>query len=103
MKKIGDKLYEVRGVINYERAKQTFVDDNGIEWFRYTEPFHEVKIVEHTITGIVTTTVEGESNELYPFKKQVEYLAKKAIFREPLLENVFTSLVEAQKYLDSLK
>ena len=101
MTKIGDKLYEVRGVINYERTKHTFVDDNGVEWFRYNEPFHEVKIVQHTITGIVTTTVDGEPNEFYPFKKRVEYITNSLCFAEPLQENVFTSLAEAQEYLDN--
>lgn len=102
MTKIGDKLYEVRTVINYDRGKHTFIDDNGLEWFRYTEPFHEMKIAQHTIIGIVTTTVDGEPNDLYPFKKRVEYITNDLCFTEPLRENVFTSLAEAQEYLDNV-
>lgn len=101
MTRIGDKIYEVRSVINYSRTKLTFIDDNGLECFRYTEPFHEVKIIQHTITSIVTTTVEGETSNLYPFKKRVEYLTNDLCFTEPLQENVFTSLAEAQEYLDN--
>lgn len=38
MTKIGDKIYEVMGVINYNRTKQTFID--GTELIMRVEHFN---------------------------------------------------------------
>ena len=59
--KIGDTLYLLeRKYMSFSRQKQTFVDNSGNTWYRYSQPRLEYSINELVYSGIILVNVYGE-------------------------------------------
>lgn len=58
---IGDTIYKVESTINaFTRRKMVLVDENGVEWYRYTKPSLTFSIESYTYVGRADVVVTGK-------------------------------------------